>query len=1257
MRKDSFFIVLAGLFLTASAAEMPADFALKASEVMTSAKMVTTARFPDADRVLVENRVLERYEKDGTSITWDDDFTKVLTEKGRRDAQSVSVPFNLHYGTSFVYRAEIIKPNGTAVPIDVATYSRVMIDPGQMGANIYDPADKVLGLSMPGVEVGDVCHVTTCRIVSKARVPDTWGDYAIFEYDLPIVKIDYQISAPPELPIKHAVLRAAVTNTLHYAATQQKDGRTLHTWQVRNVPQMFPEPDMPPLYTQVQRVLLSTVGDWRDVSRWYWKLCEPALKKTTPQMEKKVQELIAGATTRDEKIRRIFKFVSQEIRYMGITTENVAPGYEPHDVSLTFENRYGVCRDKAALLASLLTLAGIPGYPVLIHAGAKMDPDVPLPYFNHAITAVDRPGGGYMLMDPTDENTRELLPSYLCNHSYLVAKSEGETLLVSDIYPAEKNLTRITSEGTLDESGALILHSKIAFDGINDNAYRGHFLRLKAEERRTFFESLLKNRLSGAEVLACTILPQDLQDTETPLTVELTGRVPNFPIRGQHLDSAALPWLGVSLGYANFIVGQTGLEKRKYVLETGFTCGTQERITIRVGDHMGQPYVLPEPIHLTREGTEFRLEQNVTNGCFTGTYTYLLTTPEFSPAAYLGLKQTLKDIEATWRKRPLFVATENKKPDSEVLDQCSDIVVLNPRHVVTTNRYTQRILTYAGKKSQSELKFVFNPAWQKVTLISATVSNVNGKVHQVTPKEQNVMDAPWSGTAPRYPASKMLVVNLPGVEVGSVISVCSVQEEQGDTFASGHVEFGGRERVLREQIRMIYPRDLEPLFQTFFADALRVTATTNASTIVASWSCQEPPFVRNEELLPPWHLYKPTLFYTFGAWRDHAHTLKQAIAAVADRDAKARRYARSLIRGVSDDEARMRIIRDAVLRTIRPVAVSYAELPLATLSTPDKTLTDQYGHALDRAMLLTSMLEEVGIDAQIVFASRDTSRFPAASQPFRDIPQTDYFDAPLVAATVNGWVYYLNEGDQYDEPGTTRLESAAYLTLSGKFKTIDLQPLHRDQSKKSWLIEVQTNGTAQITVTNWYFGSAVGPFRKNYREMLPEDRRRHFLELANSISKSATPRSELITETAAYPAYRTCSLEAENYAVVEGNTLTVLVPDMMAPIFGLRGDRRENPLFLRTTSEDTIECRIVLPRGYTRLQICPQDKTWTLPCGLGEFTCTVRSVLRADGRLEVVMARTYHARSGYAEAQLYPALLEYNRGIAHPSSRTLVVEK
>jgi transglutaminase-like putative cysteine protease len=731
--------------------EPSAGFLLDAQTVIAAAREVTPARFPDADRVLVDDHVFEAYEKAGSSVVWDDEYSKILTEKGRRASSSHQLSFNLHYGTAFVFRAEIIKPDGRVILVDTAAYSRVMIEPGQMGSNIYDADNKILSFSMPGLEVGDLCHLVTCRITRTARMPGTWSDYTVFESDLPIIKLDYAVSAPADLPLRHKVLRAPVTNTVAYVETLQPDGRTLHTWKVANVPQVFSEPDMPPMYTQVQRLLLSTIADWRTVSRWYWELCQPALSKTTPEMRAMADKLVAGAATREEKLRRIFKFVSQDIRYMGITTEEVSPGYAPHDVDVTFKNRYGVCRDKAALLVAMLRMAGIPAYTVLINASAKIDPQVPLPYFNHAVTAVDKPGGGYILLDPTDENTRDLFPAYLCNRSYLVARQEGETLLVSDVYPAEKNLTRIATEGALDGTGALLLKSRIDFEGINDNAYRGHFLRQKAEQRRKFFETILKSRLSGAEVIECVITPEDLQDTETPLSVALTSRVPDFSVRGDGLDLATMPWLGTSLGYANFVIRQTGLKERRYTLETGITCGVEEQVRLNIAAGLGAVYALPEDVRLDRAGVAFDLSQTVTNGVLCGTLRYILKTPEFSPADYLELKKTLKVVESVSRRRPLFEGRDTLVPDQEVLASETDTRIVSPQVWTTTQTWSKRILTYAGKKQGSEVKFNFNPAWQNVELLSATVSNANGTVHAVTPKEINLMDASWAGAAPRKP--------------------------------------------------------------------------------------------------------------------------------------------------------------------------------------------------------------------------------------------------------------------------------------------------------------------------------------------------------------------------------------------------------------------------------------------------------------------------------------------------------------------------
>ena len=82
--------------------------------------MIATNRYPDADSLLVDSVYTEAYEPDGASTAWNEDLVKVLTEAGRREAQMQQHHFNIAYGTVTVVRAQIIKPDGRCVTVDVA---------------------------------------------------------------------------------------------------------------------------------------------------------------------------------------------------------------------------------------------------------------------------------------------------------------------------------------------------------------------------------------------------------------------------------------------------------------------------------------------------------------------------------------------------------------------------------------------------------------------------------------------------------------------------------------------------------------------------------------------------------------------------------------------------------------------------------------------------------------------------------------------------------------------------------------------------------------------------------------------------------------------------------------------------------------------------------------------------------------------------------------------------------------------------------
>ena len=493
---------------------------LDTQQVLAAAADITLAKYPDCEDATVDERSVRVYHPDGTAEAQDENFVKVLTEKGKRNNRTLQMGFQIPYNNIAVVRLEVIKPDGAVVPVDVAANSKETIDDSQMSMNIYDPNSKILNVNLPSLEIGDIVHSVVRFTTLRSIIPGEYTEITMFEAPSYLRHVSYVVHAPKARPLKCIELRDAIKGTVTYAKHADADGGLVHVWEVNNVPRMFDEPAMPPYERVLQRLMISTLPDWPAVSKWYWNLSKAHLDAVTPELKQQVAKLTAGATNDLEKVKALFYFVSKKIRYMGLTPEKDRPGFEPHDVCLTFDRKYGVCRDKAALLVAMLRTAGLKAYPVLINVGTKRDPQVPDPDFNHAIAAVELTKGQYTLMDPTDENTRELLPDYDTDQSFLVCRAEGERLQISPIKPPEENLMRVQTTGTMSDAGTLTARTELWFDGVNDNAYRNAFAKMKPDDQRRFFERNLKAALPGARpgvTVSATLLSSiDNADTGAP---------------------------------------------------------------------------------------------------------------------------------------------------------------------------------------------------------------------------------------------------------------------------------------------------------------------------------------------------------------------------------------------------------------------------------------------------------------------------------------------------------------------------------------------------------------------------------------------------------------------------------------------------------------------------------------------------------------------------------------------------------------------
>ncbi|MEM4247993.1 MAG: DUF3857 domain-containing protein, partial [Candidatus Nanoarchaeia archaeon] len=1009
-------------------------------EVLEIAKSANIEEYPDADSILLFEHEFTRYNKDGTSEMLDESYVKILTEKGRRELTARNFYYHTVYEAFQIASASILKSDGTIIKIDIPANTNEMIAPSQMGANIYDPNFKQITLNIPGLEIGDIVHVAVSEKTIKARMPNTWSGLNTMEDEAPILKYVIEVSAPVALPLLHRAIRDEIKGTVSYE--EQKDNvRTLHRWTVKNVPQMFPEPNMPSPYSVVQRLLLSTIKDWRDVSKWYWGLCVPHLEATTPEMKAKVEELCQQKNNDMEKIEAIFYFVSQNIRYMGITTEKDAPGYEPHDVKITFENKYGVCRDKAALLVAMLRLAGLKAFPVLIMAGPKKDAEVPNPYFNHAIVCVDLSKNeepNYVLMDPTDENTKDLLPSYLCDKSYLAARPEGDILRTSPIVPAEQNMLEINTEAYVGSSGIMLAETKLNFGGINDGVFRGHFARMKQEDRRRSFESLLKKIMPNAFLVELELIPEDLRNTSIPLEARLKYFSEDVLTEGPNAFILEMPWFGTQTGVVNFVLGSTGLEKRKYPLETDIACGTEEKITIKFDDQLKGKWEIPAFMKPDNELFTWQRDISLNNNILKGNTCIKLKTVRFSPEEYLQLKEFLKDTEYEARKKPFFIKEQSFDKSNEATQ---DVIVLkdsrtfeqvDEQSIRSEFESVKKILSYAGKKRNSEIKISYNPVWDEVKIEHAKVIAPDGSIKELSPEETNIMDQAWVSSARRYPPGKILVASLPGVEPGSIIEFKCVQIFRKRPFISFISYLQGNNPVLESSISVINAKGKLKEMNTASLNIEKINDEKQTT-----WMAKNVPALKNEKNLPPLFIFTPCIAFSNGSWREYAEQLDYCLKNAAKNANKATAKAIEICEGITDKKEKIRKIRDFVAINIRSAGPSFNDLPLDNITDADRTLSDGYGNSADKAVLIYAMLSAQGINSEFVLAS-SYPQIKQISEFTEEIPFTNVFQEVLVKIAEEN--IYLNDTNQYAELGVSSNNGMTGLALpSGKLFEIKSQ--------------------------------------------------------------------------------------------------------------------------------------------------------------------------------------------------------------------------
>ncbi|WP_420238234.1 DUF3857 domain-containing protein [Telmatobacter bradus] len=239
-------------------------------------------------------------------------------------------------------------------------------------------------------------------------------------------------------------------------------------------------------------VEFATGASWAQVARVYRELAEPQID---PQTAKSL--LPALIADRMENIRRIVARLHKEVRYTGI--EFGQSSLKPHSAAEVLQQHYGDCKDKAALLVSMLRAAGIPANLALLNTGPGVDvtPELSgMNQFDHAIVFVPGAGksGEPLWIDATAEYAEVgTLPSMdLDRHALVIAEGTTGLTATPEARSADNQLVE-KREVRMAEYGPAFISETSLTHGPVDEEYRSEFGNAESRGLKTNLESYAKN--------------------------------------------------------------------------------------------------------------------------------------------------------------------------------------------------------------------------------------------------------------------------------------------------------------------------------------------------------------------------------------------------------------------------------------------------------------------------------------------------------------------------------------------------------------------------------------------------------------------------------------------------------------------------------------------------------------------------------------------------------------------------------------------
>jgi hypothetical protein len=465
------------------------------------------ASAPGADNTRWRNWLIDSQidRRAGARVTFRDLAFEPVSEQLVADAARFQMEFVPDYQRLILHRVEVRRGGAWKNQLDPAAVTLARRE-SEFEHDMATGSVTAL-LVLPDVRAGDVVRVSYTVEGENPILEGLDDDDFVFGWRNPILDRRARVLFSPD-----AVPATYAENGPPQAHMRKRKGALEWVAEKHGQAELVDEKDYPLWYSPFPRIALGEKRTWHDIAAWAARLYPPPAA-----LPEELESRIAAWRELPDEPARIgaaLRAVQDEVRYFG--QEIGASTHRPAEPAVTWQRRYGDCKDKARLLSTVLTRLGIPARPALVSASrGRAIADLPpaASVFDHVIVEVPRAAGTPSLwLDPTQTQQRGS-PLELAVGDFGVALPVGDEVaaLVDVLRPAHAvDRIRVVSRYVPADAGtAAHLEVESEYTGYPAQAMRRQFSGEGAEAIGRRYADTYRQRYGKVELTTAPTLQED----------------------------------------------------------------------------------------------------------------------------------------------------------------------------------------------------------------------------------------------------------------------------------------------------------------------------------------------------------------------------------------------------------------------------------------------------------------------------------------------------------------------------------------------------------------------------------------------------------------------------------------------------------------------------------------------------------------------------------------------------------------------------